>query len=99
MLVLPRSVAALAVPLILDARARFAGVLLLESEGDTGAADAVAWSAPFPDRGHRAGLQAFAAMPGAQPLALPEGMALLCLHGGAHSADMALQAVEYFSPS
>ncbi|MBS7779127.1 tRNA adenosine(34) deaminase TadA [Acidovorax sp. CCYZU-2555] len=96
-LVVQGSAAGLAAALVMAARERFAGVLLLESGSDASAAQAIAFSAPFPDRGHRAALQAFAAMHGAQELALPEGMPMY--RGAAPSADMALQAVEYFSPS
>ncbi len=105
-LVLQRSAAPLAAPLVMAARERFAGVLLLESAPGPGAvetaAESVALNAPFPDRGHRAALQAFAAMHSAQDQALAEGVLLRGLRstrGAAHSADMALQAVEYFRPS
>lgn len=101
-LVLQRSAGALAAPLAAAARERFAGVLLLESALGAEPADSAALNAPFADRGHRAALQAFAAMGCAQDQASAEEMLLRGLRStrcGAHSADMALQAVEYFSPS
>lgn len=101
-LVLQRSAAALGGPLAMAARDRFAGLLLLDSALGADPADSVALNAPFADRGHRAALQAFAAMGCAQDPAQAEEMLLRGLRstrGAAHGADMALQAVEYFSPS
>lgn len=100
-LVVQRSAAALAAPLAMAARERFAGLLLLDSALGADPADSAALNAPFADRGHRAALQAFAAMGCAQDQAPAEEMLLRGLRsnrGTAHSADMALQAVEYFSP-